>query len=762
MSLCYSGCALVQLSSPVGAGALEEAVTGAVAVEVKSLCSAPAAVLAGAATLLQDEWVTCEDHVQIRSLGGIQSCLRSVWRMLLLYTALRLHQGVNVGGTIVGLLGWGFWLHLCHALASVGTHKHLANARRMARRSAQRSSRRGHAACWYDPCTRHACLYECFVRMLAHHRELQHSRLHRWSPQFHASLLEVRTSAELRMLVAEYLADQGASPSLVAGTRGCAPGGTAAVWALTNMSGLPVRIVTGMGSELLRTAPMQVWSLRLHHQHYTILEPLERSSLHTRAVKVALLEQPLQSVHARRGLCSRVLTFVQLLAGKAQALACTAPSTSNIADRFFAFSLFEVLNSIYRLCWHVITTCTSGMFLQYLHVSMASGLLVQDLEGECCLEPTTTTTLCSLPLAPWMLTWIFCFTISSACTLQTLKWICSWQTATAQGRSQQCLVTEEIGGAAPVDPLASPCTLQTLTLKWFQLWQKATAQVRACCDSVSAVLGGASLLDSDPLRGAGKQAKGHLPWETTSTTMGLKLLTSVTVKVDQTRRVLPTVAADSLCVQSCGCALVLLATLLKNKDMETTEPMVLLFPGSVVHVLAKHGVAASRYREDEVALEMPHSAEVVRRRVTLLTLQAGLEAKNVLLDAEVKHISIQPRMAYELLIELDLRWADSASRAAAQEDWKMHCASLLSSAVQQPIGADRLYFLRRPMLGSMMSVYGARVRMGRDLAEKALCASGRQSLFIRPIDVGGFPEAGSFSLVWATMPETPVEQLLAT
>eukprot|EP00971_Amphidinium_carterae_P197443 3918702-Amphidinium_carterae.1 len=61
-----------------------------------------------------------------------------------------------------------------------------------------------------------------------------------------------------------------------------------------------------------------------------------------------------------------------------------------------------------------------------------------------------------------------------------------------------------------------------------------------------------------------------------------------------------------------------------------------------------------------------------------------------------------------------------------------------------------------------MSVYGARVRMGRDLAEKALCASGRQSLFIRPIDVGGFPEAGSFSLVWATMPETPVEQLLAT
>eukprot|EP00971_Amphidinium_carterae_P243321 4831582-Amphidinium_carterae.1 len=312
--------------------------------------------------------------------------------MLLLYTALRLHQGVHVGGTILGLLGWGFWLHLCHALVSVGTHKHLANSRRMARRSAQRSSRRGHAACRYNPCTRHACLYECFVRMLAHHRELQHSRLHRWSPQIHASLLEVRTSTELRMLVAEYLADQGAAPSLVAGTRGCEPGGTAAVWALTNMSGLPVRIVTGMGNELLRTAPMQVWSLCLHHQHYAILEPLERSSLHTWAIKVALLEQPLPSVHTcRRGLCSRVLAFVQLLAGKAQALACTAPSTRNIADWFFAFSLFVVLNS---------------------------------------------------------------------------------------------------------------------TLKWDQLWQKATAQVRACCGSVSAVLGGASLLASDPLRGAGKQAKG--------------------------------------------------------------------------------------------------------------------------------------------------------------------------------------------------------------------------------------------------------------
>eukprot|EP00971_Amphidinium_carterae_P165920 3288733-Amphidinium_carterae.4 len=114
------------------------------------------------------------------------------------------------------------------------------------------------------------------------------------------------------------------------------------------------------------------------------------------------------------------------------------------------------------------------------------------------------------------------------------------------------------------------------------------------------------------------------------------------------------------------------------------------------------------------------------------------------------------------MIELDLRWAAPHSREAAQDDWKLHCASLLSSALQQTVGADRLYFLRRPMMGSMLSVYSARVRMGRDLAEKALGTSGRQSLFIRPMDVGGFPEAGAFSLVWATMPETPLEQLLAS
>eukprot|EP00971_Amphidinium_carterae_P326221 6456898-Amphidinium_carterae.1 len=68
----------------------------------------------------------------------------------------------------------------------------------------------------------------------------------------------------------------------------------------------------------------------------------------------------------------------------------------------------------------------------------------------------------------------------------------------------------------------------------------------------------------DPLRGAGKQAKGHLPWESTSTTVGLKLLTKVTVGAGESR----------------GCALVLLATLMQNKDLETTEPTVLMFPGN--------------------------------------------------------------------------------------------------------------------------------------------------------------------------------------
>eukprot|EP00971_Amphidinium_carterae_P096557 1910898-Amphidinium_carterae.1 len=72
------------------------------------------------------------------------------------------------------------------------------------------------------------------------------------------------------------------------------------------------------------------------------------------------------------------------------------------------------------------------------------------------------------------------------------------------------------------------------------------------------------------------------------------------------------------------------------------------------------------------------------------------------------------------MVELDLRWADARSRSAAQEDWKAHCASLLSAALQQTVGADRLYYLRRPMMGSMLSTYSARVRMGRDLAEKAL------------------------------------------
>eukprot|EP00971_Amphidinium_carterae_P189521 3761957-Amphidinium_carterae.2 len=368
-------------------------------------------------------------------------------------------------------------------------------------------------------------------------------------------------------MVADYLETHGAEPARVMGVRGRAHGGALELWSLVSLLHIPLRVVNGDGTELVRTAPSSVWTLRVHDRHYTIVEPLWRSQPHTRSLKLDLLNR----------------------------------------------------------------------------------------------KPT----------------WPF-----------------------------------------------------------------------------------------DPLIGAGKAAKGHLPWETTSTTVGLKLLTTVDVYAGDARKTLSVISADSLCVQSCGCALVLLSTFMQNKELETTEPTVLMFPGDVSAALSKHGVNSARYKEEEeeeeVALETPHSAEVVRRRVTLLTLQPGLSFTDVCLDAGVKHISIQPRMAYELMIELDLRWADARSRAAAQDDWKRHCAALLGAAVQQTVGTERVYFLRKPLQGSMMSVYSARVRMGRDLAEKALGASGRQSLFIRPIDVAGFPEAGAFSMVWATMPDTPVEQLLAT
>eukprot|EP00971_Amphidinium_carterae_P024181 477536-Amphidinium_carterae.4 len=43
----------------------------------------------------------------------------------------------------------------------------------------------------------------------------------------------------------------------------------------------------------------------------------------------------------------------------------------------------------------------------------------------------------------------------------------------------------------------------------------------------------------DPLIGAGKAANGDLPWETTSITVGLKLLTTVDVHVGEVRKTLP-------------------------------------------------------------------------------------------------------------------------------------------------------------------------------------------------------------------------------
>ena len=115
-------------------------------------------------------------------------------------------------------------------------------------------------------------------------------------------------------------------------------------------------------------------------------------------------------------------------------------------------------------------------------------------------------------------------------------------------------------------------------------------------------------------RGGGKQ--GKLPWESSSSVRGMRMVTEVAAG----ENILPQIYAHQICKQATGVALTLLSSLSPIQNIEAEKPLLLVFPGHCAPVLRKLGCSPGRIEEVEVILEEPTSKTMVKRKATSLSL----------------------------------------------------------------------------------------------------------------------------------------------
>ena len=221
-------------------------------------------------------------------------------------------------------------------------------------------------------------------------------------------------------------------------------------------------------------------------------------------------------------------------------------------------------------------------------------------------------------------------------------------------------------------------------------------------------------------RGGGKQ--GRLPWQSTRTIRGLKIVSQIAVDGQP----LGELVANEVCAKAQGVALMLLAGWNELKGLEAEGPLLVLFPGHCSTVLKKMGASPARINEIEIVVEEPNEHALLRRNATAWT----------------------PSASAEYSLELDARWASDLVIQAAEADWKALLKDLAGRMCVSAISEDQFYGLRKSQ--QFPVVYGAKMRLQPETGEKLLCSSGLEALFVRPIDPSREPQSSNYTIIWGS------------
>ena len=134
------------------------------------------------------------------------------------------------------------------------------------------------------------------------------------------------------------------------------------------------------------------------------------------------------------------------------------------------------------------------------------------------------------------------------------------------------------------------------------------------------------------------------------------------------------------------------------------------------------------------------------RRVTTL----AVSNHTFVFGGELAQINFQPLSSIDMVLDFDPRWAAEATKAMVEASWPDAARALLGKQLVTLMTDIQLYGHRTPDQGNNWVTWSAKVRLSPELAEKAMSASGLESMFSRPLDVSSMGGREKFSIVWAS------------
>ena len=200
------------------------------------------------------------------------------------------------------------------------------------------------------------------------------------------------------------------------------------------------------------------------------------------------------------------------------------------------------------------------------------------------------------------------------------------------------------------DAITEEDGLQAVLLASYCRWQKAKQHV----------------LFYHQLQGRGgagnRPSLGRLPWESTRTIVGLKLA----VEVRSSDKRIEQISVDEVTESACGVTLMLMSTWARIKHIESTKPLLALFPGKCGAALKRLGADPARCAEFELLFTEPLEGRHVKRQVTALSMSKETFAYG----ANMASVDWVPEASVEMLLELDERWSSPLIKRAAEDSWK--------------------------------------------------------------------------------------------
>ena len=275
--------------------------------------------------------------------------------------------------------------------------------------------------------------------------------------------------------------------------------------------------------------------------------------------------------------------------------------------------------------------------------------------------------------------------------------------------------------------------LQAVLLASYSRWQKAKQQVL--------------FYHKNSGRGGvgNRISLGRLPWESTRTIVGLKLA----VEVRSSDKKIEQISVDEVTESACGVTLMLMSTWARLKHIESSKPLLALFPGKCAAALKRLGADPARCAEFELLFTEPLEGRHVKRQVTALSMSK----ETFTYGANMTTVEWVPEASVEMLLELDERWSSPLIKRAAEDSWRDLAVKLVGRMTLEVVQAENLYALKSP--GALPPrVWSARIRLSQAVAEKLICSSGLEGLFVKHLNVVQLDDQSSHTIVWGPRHES--------